>query len=206
MRTWVFAVALWSLGCGAATSDGATQQAQIPSLAPSSRYDRERALQQFAQRVFQTLQSQPPVELVFDDLALRRLLNSVSATRASALRHAMAPNDGVVPAQFELLRTARFTGACFQGLREEPPGTVLGLLRAGWVFERMLLVGEEPTGPVALWVEGEFLWTDAGFGALSIQHVETPRRGHADLELAVCDVDLGVRRPLDIVVSDTINH
>jgi len=118
----------------------------------------------------------------------------------------MGPDHGVPSLPFEALRTATFSGACFQGLREEPAGTVTGLIEPGWLFERVLLVGQEATGRVATWLEGEFLWTDAGFGALTILSVEDPRRGHADLELAVCDVDLGVHQPLDVVATDPINH
>lgn len=194
------------LACGATPLSSEAPDPQVPRMAPLSRAEQSQALMQFAERAFKTLQDSDPVELVFDDVALRRLLNAPSATRASALRNGMPRRNGRVAVGFELLHGARFVGACVQGVRDEPAGTLLGLLQAGWVFERVLLVGQEPTGRVALWLEGEFLWTDAGFGALAIQGVERPRRGHADLELAVCDVDLGVHRPLDVVSAGTFNH
>jgi hypothetical protein len=43
-------------------------------------------------------------------------------------------------------------------------------------------------GALAGWVEGQFLHTDAGFGALRLDRVEAPRRDHADLELAICEL------------------
>jgi len=138
------------------------------------------------------LQQRYPSELVFDDLALGYLLNPVAVTRAVAQRDSMPAYAGVPQGGFELLRDAAFDGACFQALRDEPAGTVVGLLRPGWMFERVLLVGREPTGRVALWLEGEFVWTESGFGAIAIHSAEAPRRGHSDLELSVCDVDLGV--------------
>ena len=59
-----------------------------------------------------------------------------------------------------------------------------------------LVVGHEPGGgALAGWVEGEFLNTDAGFGALSLERVETPRRDHADLQLAVCELRARARDP-----------
>lgn len=215
MATWVSRALVWpllgavvvlDLGCGGTSLSVEGPDPQAPRMAPLSTSERSQALLQFAERAFATLQSSDPVALVFDDVALRRLLNSPSATRASAMRNGMPRHDGRVAVGFELLQGTRFAGACFQAVRDEPAGTLIGLKQPGWVFERMLLVGEEPTGRVALWVEGEFLWTDAGFGALAIHGVERPRRGHADLELAVCDVDLGVQRPLDVVSVSTFNH
>ncbi len=199
-------VLVLAAGCGGASVSSETPEPQRPRMAPLSASERSRELLRFAEHAFTTLQSSDPVALVFDDIALRRLLTAPSATRASALRNGMPRHDGRVALGFELLRGTRFAGACFQGVRDEPAGTLIGLRQTGWIFERMLLVGQEPTGRVALWVEGEFLWTDVGFGALAIHGVEQPRRGHADLELAVCDVDLGVQRPLDVVSVDTLNH
>lgn len=194
------------VACGGAQEQVTPTSPHRPRLPPASAQARERALYEFADRAFRVVQSGAPVSLVFDDAGLGRLLNPAAANRATLLRGAMLPDYGVPPAPFEALRGATFSGACFQGLRQEPAGTVTGLIEPGWVFERVLLVGREATGRIATWLEGEFLWTDAGFGALSVLSVEDPRRGHADLELAVCDVDLGVHQPLDVVVPGAINH
>jgi hypothetical protein len=194
------------IGCGGARENVTPAEPHRPRRPPASQLAREHALREFAERAFRVVQTRAPVTLIFDESGLARLLNPVAAGRATLLRGAMTPDSGVPPVPFEALRGSRFSGACFQGLREEPAGTVMGLMEPGWVFERVLLVGQEATGRIATWLEGEFLWTDAGFGALSVLSVEDPRRGHADLELAVCDVDLGVHRPLDVVVSDPFNH
>lgn len=192
--------------CGGAATSTSTREAHELQQAPSAPSLQVQLLRDFAERAFQVLQDGAPTDLVFDDVTLRRLLHSVAATRASAQRNGMfSASDGRVRG-FELWRGARFGGACFQGLRDEAVGTLFGLAEPGWVFERVLLVGQEPTGRIAVWLEGEFVLTDAGFGAIVIQAVETPRRNHSDLELAVCDVDLGVHEPLDVVVEDAFNH
>jgi hypothetical protein len=91
-----------------------------------------------------------------------------------------------------LQQRARYAGLCVQQGRSEPSGGPIGLRAPGFVFERALLIGREPDGgPVASWVEGEFLNTDAGFGALTLERVEPPRRDHADLELAQCEIRVG---------------
>jgi hypothetical protein len=91
-----------------------------------------------------------------------------------------------------LLRSARYAGLCIQQGRAEPSGGSLGLRAPGFVFERALLIGRDGGGgAVASWVEGRFLHTDAGFGALSLERVEAPRRDHADLELADCELRTG---------------
>lgn len=199
-------VAVFLSACGGSQTPATSLGPERSLTAPSDSAERAQALQQFAERAFRTLQHGHAVELVFDEVALGRLLNSPSATRAGGQRRSMPAASGMAPRQFELLRDARFDGACFQGLHDEAEGSVVGLLQPGWMFERVLLVGSEPTGRLAIWLEGEFLWTDQGFGAISIQAVEAPRRNHADLELAVCDVDLGVHEPLAVVSGATLDH
>ncbi len=192
--------------CGGGQTPAGSTVAQRALEAPTSGEQRSAALHQFAERAFRTLRDGHAVELVFPDAALDRLLNAPSARRASGQRHDMPRADVMAPRQFELLRGATFDGACFQGLHEEPAGSIVGLLHNGWMFERVLLVGSEPTGRLAIWLEGEFLWTDKGFGAIAIHSAEAPRRNHADLELAVCDVDLGVHEPLAVVSEGSSDH
>lgn len=200
---WLFGVLL--LGCGAASTPSARFDAQRPASAPASQGERIRALDEFARRVFQLLQQRSRSELVFGDATLERLLDPAAALRATARRDAEIGSSGPAPG-LAVLRGSTYVGACIQGLRDEPPGSVIGLRQPGWLFERMLLVAQEPTGRIAFWVEGEFLWTDLGFGAISIQPPETPRRNHSDLELAVCDVDLGLQHPQSVVSGVPFNH
>lgn len=206
LRVLFWSIALTLTGCGAAANAAPATRPQLAQVAPASERERVAALRAFAERAFRTLQTRYPSELVFDDITLRKLLNPVSAGRAGTQRNGMQRYAGVTPVGFELLRDTTFAGACFQALRDEPAGSLTGLVRPGWMFDRVLLVGGEPTGRVALWLEGEFLWTDTGFGAIAIDRAETPRRGHSDLELAVCDVDLGVHQPLDIVVDRGLDY
>jgi hypothetical protein len=94
-----------------------------------------------------------------------------------------------------------------QRARIEPAGPPLGLREPGFVAERVLVVGAEPGGgKVAAWVEGSFVLTDQGFFAVSLQRLETPRRDHADLDLAPCDLEIGVRSPRQVVVSTVDPH
>lgn len=197
---------LIAAACGGATSAGPPPRPTGLLRAPTSQSARADALRSFAERAFQTLQVRAVSDLLADDGATRRLLTDLAARRARGLREAQPRYDGTPVAGFELLRESTFAGACFQGVREEPIGTAIGLQQPGWMFERVLLVGQEPTGRVAVWLEGEFLWTDAGFLAVTIQSPERPRRGHADLELATCDVDLGVHQPLDVVVDGAVRY
>jgi hypothetical protein len=68
---------------------------------------------------------------------------------------------------------------------------VLGLQADGWIFDRFLLIGRRPSGRrIAAWVEGVFVYTDAGFTALDLERVEEPRWEHSDLEIAPCDLSI----------------
>jgi hypothetical protein len=89
-----------------------------------------------------------------------------------------------------------------QRARLEGPGPALGLRESAFVVDRLLVAGVEPGGGrVAAWVEGTFLYTDQGFFAVVLQRLETPRRDHADLDLAQCDFRLGLQSPRGVVVS-----
>ena len=109
--------------------------------------------------------------------------------------------------EYQSMREARYGGVCLQDARVERSGPPFGLRESGWVFDRALVVGVTSEGPegrrVAAWVEGTFVYTTEGFGAISIVRVERPRWEHSDLELAPCDMEVGVHSPLSIVeVSD----
>ncbi len=90
---------------------------------------------------------------------------------------------------------ASYAGFCAQGAREEAAGQSLGLTRPGWVLDRILVVADLGAGRPrsASWLEGAFVYTGRGWKALSFQRIEAPRLHHADLELAPCDVEWGLR-------------
>ncbi|MDD9942180.1 MAG: hypothetical protein OXU20_14135 [Myxococcales bacterium] len=142
-----------------------------------------------------------PTDVLFDDVALRQLLLPEYASRAALFRHNALDRFTISPLSRKLLEAARFLGVCVQGARLEPARGVLGLQAPGWVFDRILVVGQESGGGrVAAWVEGSFVHTDAGLGAVHLVRVEAPRRDHADLQLAVCDLAVWIDRPQDVVV------
>jgi len=124
-------------------------------------------------------------DVLFDDVAIDALLEPAAARLASTASRTVL----LSPEQRGLWNGARYAGLCVQQGRLEPASGAVGLRAAGFVFERALLIGREPGGgAIAGWVDGRFLNTDAGFGALSVERVETPRRDHADLELQVCEL------------------
>jgi hypothetical protein len=90
---------------------------------------------------------------------------------------------------------ASYVGFCAQGAREESAGNSLGLTRSGWVLDRILVVADLGQGRPrsAAWLEGAFVFTEHGWKALSFRRIEQPRQHHADLELAPCDVESGLR-------------
>lgn len=160
-----------------------------PRTRPQDRSDRDAALVRFGERAWAALRAGAPERLLYDDLDLRQLLDTAGATRLSARRLAAGPRLGVTVDLEALLESADYAGICLQGARDEEAGGVLGLRGDGWVFDRALLIGRRPGGRrIATWIEGTFLFTDAGFGALDLERVETPRWEHSDLEIAPCDV------------------
>jgi hypothetical protein len=90
---------------------------------------------------------------------------------------------------------ASYAGFCAQGAREETASNSLGLTHAGWVLDRILVAADLGKGRPrsAAWLEGAFVYTGYGWKALSFRRIEPPRQHHADLELAPCDVESGLR-------------
>jgi hypothetical protein len=88
---------------------------------------------------------------------------------------------------------ARFAGFCAQGARDEGAAGGLGLQQPAWVLERLLVVADLGGLRSAAWLEGRFVFTDQGWKTLSLTRIEQPRRRHADLDLAPCDVESGLR-------------
>jgi hypothetical protein len=130
--------------------------------------------------------------VVLRESELHALLEPAAAARAIEVRHGAPAPLGMTTDERTLWTSASYAGICVQQGRVEPEGGTVGLRASGFVFERALIIGREPDGgAVASWVEGRFVHTDAGFGALSLSSVERPRRDHADLELAVCELRAG---------------
>ncbi|MGF1465682.1 MAG: hypothetical protein ACFCGT_06080 [Sandaracinaceae bacterium] len=174
--------------CGARRSPRGLIEATTPVPLPEAHRDRQEAADRFGRALFEALRSGDPKPLLYDDLALRLLLEPSAATRFSALRLGLALRLDLEPSPTPWRRTT-YAGVCLQGVRTEPEGTVLGLRADGWVAERALVIGRRPGGRrVAAWVEGTFVYSDAGFGAVDLERVEAPRWEHTDLEIAVCDL------------------
>ncbi len=88
---------------------------------------------------------------------------------------------------------SHYVGFCAQGAHEESSGTGIGLREPAWTLGRLLLVSEDGARRSAAWAEGTFILTDQGFRVLSYTRIEAPRAHHADLDLAPCDVEQGIR-------------
>jgi hypothetical protein len=171
-----------------------------PLAVPPSDRARDDALLRTGERIYEALAQGRPDSLLVDDDGLRRLVTDDAATRYSAVRMGISVRLAVDPAEFEAFRNSTYTGICLQHARVEPPGTPIGLVERGWVFDRALVVGQQPGGRrFASWIEGTFVYTPEGFVAIDIASIETPRWEHADLELATCDMEVGVHGPRQVV-------
>lgn len=183
-------------GCGG----GLSSRPVRPIPVPASEQARHEALDRAGRRIYGALAAGRPERLLFDDLTLRRLLVPDAATQASALRAGLEVRLGLRREAFSAFDGAKYLGICVQGARLEPAGTSMGLKHAGWMFDRALVAGIEPSGRrIASWVEGAFLFTTKGFGAISLDRVEEPRWEHSDLELAPCDMEAGLHDTQDVV-------
>jgi hypothetical protein len=186
------------LGACAGTPRTASRSLPLPEV-PT---ERARVLDDLGRRAFVALARRLPHALMLDDLGLRALLGPDAANQAAALRASTALGMRVPAETAVALAHARYQGVCLQGARLLPAGPPIGLRSDGFVFDRALVVATEPDGGrVAAWVEGTFVLTDLGFYAVTLQRLETPRRDHADLDLAPCDLEIGVRSPRPVVVA-----
>ncbi|MEM9071607.1 MAG: hypothetical protein AAGE52_24075 [Myxococcota bacterium] len=194
-------VLLLGLVLGCPRGEGTTAvRVEYPAPVPAERTVRQDAMRELGSRLYRALKNGRSHRLLLDDAELGRVLDEDAATRARALRPGARLR--VQSERYEAFERARFSGVCLQGARQEAPGGPLGLRQEGWVFERVLVVGTQPGGRrLASWVEGSFVFTNAGFGAIALTRVEAPRWEHSDLELATCDMEVGVTDPQDIVVA-----
>lgn len=159
---------------------------------PDARAQRDAALHALGRRLFAATKRARPRDLVFDDLALRTLLESEAASRYSLARDLSAERLGM--RDLGELDDTRYAGICIQDARLEPAHTFVGLREPGWVFARALVLAVRPGGRrIAWWVEGTFVFTDVGFGAVALERIEPPRWEHSDLDIAPCDMEVGIR-------------
>lgn len=93
----------------------------------------------------------------------------------------------------QIARASRYIGFCAQGARDQGPSSGIGLREPAWTLGRLLLVSDDGVRRSAAWAEGTFVLTDQGFRVLSYTRIEAPRAHHADLDLAPCDVEQGIR-------------
>ncbi|MDH5493852.1 MAG: hypothetical protein OEY14_18020 [Myxococcales bacterium] len=192
------AIAALQTGCG---GPAAPVLVPVPPPAartlPSDREARREALRELGAWLHGALCAGRPQDLLFGEGALRALLSERLASREILLRGAERPPTPAV----DLWQGVEFSGICLQGARDEPPQGRAGLRAEAWIFERALVVADRSDGRrVAAWIEGLFVYTDQGFGALSLRRVEDPRWEHSDLEIAPCDMQIGIADPQDIAV------
>ena len=172
-----------------------------PLPVPNDGAARDRAMREGGAKMYAALAEGRPESLLADDVALRDLVDPQAASRYVALRAATGMRLGVQPEEFAPLAQASYSGVCLQGVRLEPAHDRLGLSSAGWVFDRALVAGVQPGGRrMAAWIEGTFVYTPTGFLALDLTRVEAPRWEHSDLELAPCDMQVGIQGPQDVAV------
>lgn len=178
--------------CGLACGGGAPSFGSLP--VPHEMSARRAALREFGQRAIDVTLAGDLSGLVADDLALRAILHGDAASRAAALRVSGTPRNGYRARDFEVLRGGALAGVCVQNARLERASGPLGLLRDAWVFDRALVAVTGTSGErLGFWLEGSFVYTAKGFIAIAIARLEIPRWEHADLGLAPCDMDAGLR-------------
>lgn len=164
---------------------------------PGALSSRQAALHGLGRALFASLEAGMPERVLFDDLALRSLLDSAGASRANAIRQTAGPGLRAQRDALALaLRGSSYLGVCLQESSVEGPGGPLGLRENAWIVARVFLVAQDPRqGRLAGWVEGSFVFTSRGFGAIAIDRVEPARPAHSDLELASCEMAAGLEEP-----------
>jgi hypothetical protein len=191
-RAWlVAAVSVTQLACGAAL---VPLRAESP---PGATAARTAALHGLGRAVFAALSAGAPERLLFDDLALRTVLDSTGSSRANAIRQIAGPGLRAEGRALSLsLRGASYVGVCVQESSVEGPQDGLRLRADAWIIARVFLVAQHPRdGRLGGWIEGSFVFTSRGFGAVALDSVEPVRPAHSDLELATCEMAAGLDEP-----------
>lgn len=188
--TLSLAIALTSIGaCGAGHAPLAAR------TLPDAASERDAAVHSLGSALWDALTLGTPWSLLLEDDELRLILSPEDATRFSVrrgdVRSRLREAASRVPAA---LSGASYVGVCAQDSRDEPGGSALGLVRRTWVVSRALVAGRIGGGSrrIALWVDGTFVATTAGFRAVDLERIETPRWEHSDLEILACDVSEGL--------------
>ena len=177
---------------GSGSDSVAPARPSVPAAFPEDRAERNAALRKIGVELHAALIAGDPTRVLVDEGALVDILDPTGATRAAALRVGVGARLSQAPSAYAPLHGSRFLGACVQGSRSEAAGRALHLAAEGWVFNRILVVAERSDGRrVASWIEGPFVYTNAGFTAIDLVRVEAPRIDHSDLEFITCDVEVG---------------
>ncbi len=197
------ALALLLTACHPTVRDGEPVP-QRPMAMPADRMERHEALVDLAERLYATLVSSDVNDALYhvDDLDI--VLDESGVARVEALRLGLGSRVHLDPRRHGRFSETELWGLCVLGARQEPAGGTLGLKEDTWILERALVAGQRVGGQrLAAWFEGTFVYSDAGFRAIDLRRVETPRWEHSDLELVTCDMQVGMGAPLDIgMVTD----
>lgn len=177
-----------SPGCGASGS-GTPRAAGIPEAASA----RREAVVALGGQLFEAFRAGQPRAALAPASDLDDLLSPAGRFRIERSRARLTDTAIEARGAARAWQGARFAGVCAQGAQLEPAARGLGLREPAWVMKRLLIVGQVGNTRVAAWLGGAFVYTQAGFRALSLDRIETPRGNHADLELAPCDVEWGIR-------------
>jgi len=186
----------WALGSLLLACGGQTANTDNGEISDDDRSQRA-AIDALGHELYDAIIASAPLRVLAEDAVVREVVDDDAADRYGALRLAVASRVGeVAPHAFV---DTEYAGICLQGLRREAEGGPVGLRREGWVFDRALIVAVQPRGQrVAAWVEGVFAKTGNRFVAIDLHRVEDPRWEHSDLEIAHCDVQIGMRQPQDV--------
>jgi len=178
---------------GDAETTRPAEVARAPRELPPQGDARDAVVARFGERLFAALAAGAPGDLLYDDEAVAVLLTPESATRVRALRATRVDAD---PAQLRRFAETEYLGVCLQGARHEPAHGSVGAVAPTWVVGRALVVGRKPNGQrLGAWVEGTFVYSNVGFGAVDLRRVESPRWEHSDLEIATCELSVGLHDP-----------
>ncbi len=170
----------------------ATRQAVRARTLPEEAQVRRETLDQLARNLYVAFSSGAPESALIARSELDDLLTPEGRLRAERWRDTGGFEFARQPWS-QIARGSRYIGFCAQSAHDEGNGTGIGLKEPAWTLGRLLLVSEDSARRSAAWAEGTFVLTDQGFRVLSLTRIEAPRAHHADLDLAPCDVEQGIR-------------
>ena len=176
--------------CGGATTRVASTGPGATRPMPADEGERDAALGALGQRAFAALAAGDPLALLAPETLLDVVLSEDAARRMRLLRARPRelPRD-----RLQAFAEPRYLGVCAQGSEAALRGGALGLRHPTWTLQRLLVVGEREGGRrLAAWVEADFVFAEEGFTMLDLRRVEAPRWEHSDLEIATCDLRVGL--------------